>query len=125
MNKILMIILLVCSIGVCQADAGEANPRELLCAKIGGIAKKVRELKTEGQMLDTMLAEVEMRYKFSVFNGTVVEDGSTEFQEAVRKELIGLVMVTFESTEDTTPSAAYATQYTKCLTKETFAFFGE
>ena len=103
--RALLFVVLLGIMPVCFADAGEANPREFICAKMGRVAKATIYAKEKGHTLDELYARVDRIY------------GE---QTAFKQDLKDMVKAVFESTEDTTEAAAYATQYTRCLTGETF-----
>lgn len=103
--KALLFVVLMGMMSVCFADAGEVNEREFICAKIGQIARTTIQAKEKGHTLEELQAHIEQHY-----------GEETPFKQDMKD----MVTAVFQSTEDKTPAAAYATQYTRCLTGETF-----
>jgi hypothetical protein len=114
MKKVLLSLFLLGIVSVCFADAGEVNEREFICAKFGRIGSSTVDARLHGHSLAELIEQLDAQFEINVM-GTVDAD-QIQFQ----KEMRDFVKDVYENTEDNTPLAAYATQYTRCLTHEIF-----
>jgi len=109
--RALLFIVLFSIMSVCFADAGEVNPREYICASVGNLAKATITAKKAGRSLTQLYADTDEIYAAIEYDKLV---------GLLKEDVKSMIKEVYESTEDTTQSAAYATQYTKCLVGETF-----
>lgn len=114
MKKVLLSLFLFGMMPVCFADAGEVNEREFICAKFGRIGSSTVDARLNGYSLADVIQRLEAQFEMNVM-GPMDDD-----QRRFETELKGFVKDVYENTEDKTPLAAYATQYTRCLTHEIF-----
>jgi hypothetical protein len=113
MKKLLLSLFLLGMMPVCFGDAGEVNEREVLCAKMGHLAKQiVTDRDVVGVTKEEMM--VEFTHLYNVIYG--------ENESELKTKMLEFVEIVYDNKEDKTPSGAYATQYTRCLTKGYFEY---
>jgi len=104
--KNILLTLFLLSIG----DGGEVNEKEFQCSKMGHLAKQIVIDRNAGTSKEEMMAEFTALYDAMY--------GESE----LKIRLLEFVGIVYDDKEDKTPSSAYATQYTRCLTKGYFEY---
>jgi len=110
MKNVLLTLFLLGIVSVCFADGGEVNEREFQCSKMGHLAKQIVIDRDAGTPKEEMIAEFTALYD------------QMYGESDLKTKLLEYVGIVYDDKEDKTPSAAYATQYTRCLTKGYFEY---
>jgi len=110
MKNVLLTLFLLGILRVCFGHGGEVNEKEFQCSKMGHLAKQIVIDRDAGTSKEEMIAEFTTLYDAMY--------GESE----LKIRLLEFVEIVYDDKEDKTPSSAYATQYTRCLTKGYFEY---